>query len=157
MRFGHLAFGSLAAMAVVTSAAADDRWRGAAAARKEIFWNPADTFWAAGADGEICARGGVRKVSASEALPRLRTALYERRGQLVGEIRSPPSLFSTVVAQARSCANEAGSAATIGGLLKPTPASWSTFHAAFSTCMVRNHAAQYVGSMTLWVDQRCVW
>jgi hypothetical protein len=62
-----------------------------------------------------------------------------------------------VIAQARSCAVEADSVTTTRGLLTQADRNWGLFRAAFSACLARNNTAQYVGSMTLWIDQRCDW
>jgi hypothetical protein len=62
-----------------------------------------------------------------------------------------------VVAQARSCATEADSATTTYALLSDAERNWGVFRSAFSACLTRNNTAQYVGSMTLWIDQACNW
>lgn len=45
----------------------------------------------------------------------------------------------------------------MGGLNEVQAVTSGVFRSAFSTCMARNHTAQYVGSMTLWIDQACNW
>ena len=135
--------------------AAAEPYQGAHAYRTAVFWSPADRFWTGGVEPEQCLKNGKR--AAFSAAPRLQAAVYERRGELIGEIRATPVLAPHVIAQARSCATEADSATTTYALLTDADRNWGVFRNAFSVCMTRNNTAQYVGSMTLWIDQACNW
>ena len=137
------------------TAAAAETYQGPRAYRTEVFWSPADRFWTGGVAAQACLRSG-RKVAYS-AVPRAQEAAFEQRGELIGEIRAAPAIAPKVVAQAHSCANEADSATTTYALLTDAERNWGVFHKAFSSCMARNNTAQYVGSMTLWIDQACNW
>ena len=147
----------LAGLVLATSAtgAAAQIYLGPAAYRTAVFWSPADRIWTGGVAPESCLRSG-RKAALSAA-PRLQAAVYEQRGELIGEIRSEPAMAPRVIAQAHSCATEADSATTTYALLTDAQRNWGVFHSAFSSCMVRNHSDRYVGSMTLWIDQACNW
>jgi hypothetical protein len=136
--------------------AAAEAYQGPAAYRTSVFWSPADRFWSGGVAPQACLRTG-RKAAALSAAPRLQAAAYEQRGELIGEIRAAPAIAPRVVAQAHSCATEADSATTTYALLTDADRNWGVFRSAFSTCMRRNNTAQYVGSMTLWIDQACNW
>jgi hypothetical protein len=121
------------------------------------FIHTADRFWSGRLELAPCARPNVRRNGLALATPRLRAATRESRGELIGEILSPPPMASLVAAKARDCASAAGEAAPAPVLLAQGAAGFSQFHAAFSACMVREDAAQYVGSMTLWIDSDCNW
>jgi hypothetical protein len=121
------------------------------------FIRTADRFWSGRLEPAPCARPNVRRNAFALATPRLRTATRERRGELIGEILSPPLMAQLVAAKARACAANAGETAPAPALLARGAAGLSQFQAAFSACMVREDAAQYVGSMTLWIDTACSW
>lgn len=146
---------ALAALALVAAGgrARAETYEGPAAYRTVVFWNPADRFWTGGLPPEACSAAG-RQASPTT---RVRTAIYRRRGELIGEIRAEPARAPTVIAQAHSCASEADSATTTYALLTDADRNWGVFQSAFSMCMTRNNQAQYVGSMTLWIDQSCDW
>lgn len=146
----------LALAAVAGASARAEVYPGASAYRTEVFWAPADRLWSGGIAPQTCERNG-RHRSLVGAAPRLQAAVYEQRGELIGEIRSEPAQAPKVLAQARSCATEADSATTTEALLRDAGRNWSTFSAAFASCLARNNASQYVGSMTLWIDERCDW
>ncbi|THD80622.1 MAG: hypothetical protein E7812_07790 [Phenylobacterium sp.] len=141
--------------AATNMAATSQAYAGPAAYRTEVFWSPAERLWSGGVSPGACLRSGRR--TPHPVTPRLQAASYEQDGELIGEIRSAPAMVPVVVAQARSCAVEADSATTTYALLTDAERNWGVFHNAFATCMSRNHTAQYVGSMTLWIDQRCNW
>jgi hypothetical protein len=155
MNFSRAAFLASLVLAGSATAAAAETYQGAAAYRTAVFWSPADRFWSGGIAPQACLRSGRK--AAFSAAPRLQAAVYEQRGELIGEIRAAPAMAPRVVAQAHSCANEADSATTTYALLTDADRNWGVFRSAFSTCMARNHTAQYVGSMTLWIDQACNW
>jgi hypothetical protein len=146
--------GAVAAIACAMSDQAAAR-EGMAAHRTEVFWTPADSLWAGILGPSTCTAG--KHVQAFSPSPRLQQATFERRGELVGEILSPAEQAPAVIAQARSCAVEADSATTTQALLTDSNRNWTTFHRAFSACLVRNKTDRYVGSMTLWIDQLCSW
>lgn len=143
------------ALATLATPAAAETYQGARAYRTAVFWSPADRFWTGGVEGAACLRNG-RHVAAPAA-PRLQAASYQTTGELIGEIRAAPALASKIVAQAHSCATEADSATTTYALLTDAERNWGIFQSAFSVCMARSNTAQYVGSMTLWIDQACNW
>jgi hypothetical protein len=136
-------------------AATTGAYPGAAAFRTAVFWSPADRFWTGELAPGACLRSGRRLARA--VIPRLQAAAYQQTGELIGEIRAEPAMAPVVIAQARRCAVEADSATTTRALLTAAERNWGLFRSAFSGCMSRNNTAQYVGSMTLWIDQRCDW
>lgn len=145
---------ALAAWAT-SSAASADAYEGASAYRTAVFWSPADRLWTGALAPQTCERSGRHGMLG--AAPRLQSAVYEQRGELIGEIRAAPAQAPMVIAQARSCATEADSATTTRGLITEAGRNWATFSTAFHTCLARNNAAQFVGSMTLWIDDQCDW
>jgi hypothetical protein len=118
------------------------------------FIRTADRFWSGAVPLAPCARPNVRRNLFALATPRFLTASQERRGELIGEILSPPPLARLVAAKARDCASSAGEPPVL--LTQGAPA-FSRFRNAFSACMAEQDAAQYVGSMTLWIDNHCNW
>lgn len=155
MHFPRVAILAGLALAGSATTAAAEVYEGPAAYRTAVFWSPADRLWTGGVAAQSCLRSG-RKVALSAA-PRVQAAVYEQRGELIGEIRAEPIVAAKVVAQARSCATEADSATTTLALLTDADRNWGVFRQAFSVCLSRNNTAQYVGSMTLWIDQACNW
>jgi len=155
MNFPRVAILAGLALAGSATTAAAEVYEGPAAYRTAVFWSPADRLWSGGVPAQSCLRSGRK--AAYSAAPRIQAAVYEQRGELIGEIRAAPSLAAKVVAQARSCANEADSATTTLALLTDADRNWGVFRQAFSVCLSRNNTAQYVGSMTLWIDQACNW
>jgi hypothetical protein len=149
-----IAVASLALAGSATTAAAEV-YQGPAAYRTAVFWSPADRLWTGGVAAQSCLRSGRK--AAFSAAPRVQAAVYEQRGELIGEIRAEPTVAAKVVAQARSCATEADSATTTLALLTDADRNWGVFRQAFSVCLSRNNTAQYVGSLTLWIDQACNW
>jgi hypothetical protein len=145
MRFSRVALCAglaLAASMAAASARADtEAYQGPEAYRTAVFWSPADRLWAGAVTPGACLVSGKRGAFAQ----RTPIAAYEQSGE------------PQVIAQAKSCAVEADSATTTRALVTAAEANWGTFRSAFSACMSRNHEAQYVGSMTLWIDQRCNW
>ena len=79
----------------------------------------------------------------------------ERR--MIGELRASPAQAPAILTSARACALEAGTATTVPAMLTRSREGWSTFQTAFATCMTKQGTAKSVGSMTLWIDQRCNW
>lgn len=148
---------ALAALCAAAGARAEtnEAYLGPGAYRTAVFWSPADRLWSGDLAPEACLRSG-RKASLI-AVPRLQAARFAQSGELVGEILSTPELAPRVIAQAKSCAIEADSATTTQALLTDAERNWGTFRSAFSACLTRNKTAQYVGSMTLWIDRRCDW
>jgi hypothetical protein len=157
MQFRRVAFCAGLALAASTAAAAahadTEKYQGPEAYRTAVFWSPADRLWAGAVTPGACSVAGKR----AAAIAHTPVAAYEQRGELIGEIRSSPAKAPEVLAQAKSCAVEADSATTTRALVTAADANWGTFRTAFSACMTRNHEAEYVGSMTLWIDQRCNW
>ena len=121
------------------------------------FWGPADTFWRGGAELPPCSRADVRRHAFSVATPRFRAASQERHAELLGEILSPPPMVQLVVAKARACVATPGVSETVSVLLADGGSGFNRFQSAFSACMAGQGAAQYVGSMTLWIDNHCNW
>ncbi|MFC3070525.1 hypothetical protein [Phenylobacterium soli] len=148
-----VALALLGLFATGTQAAAET-YEGPSAYRTAVFWNPAERLWTGGLAPDGCTAAGHR---APMAAAKVRTAVYQQRGELIGEIRALPAQAPLVIAQAHSCATEADSATTTYALLTEADRNWSLFRKAFSACMSRTNQAQYVGSMTLWIDQRCDW
>jgi hypothetical protein len=155
MHFRRLAILASLALAGSTTAAAAEAYQGPAAYRTAVFWSPADRLWTGGVPVQACLRSGRK--AAFNAAPRIQAAVYEQRGELIGEIRAEPTVAVKVVAQARSCATEADSATTTLALLTDADRNWGVFRQAFAVCLSRNNTAQYVGSLTLWIDQACNW
>lgn len=143
------------ALAAAGQSATAETYEGAKAYRTAVFWSPADRLWTGGVEPQSCLRNG--RTGGFGAAARLQAAMLERSGELIGEIRATPVMAPRVIAQARSCATEADSATTTYALLTDAERNWAVFSKAFTVCMSRNNSAQYVGSMTLWIDQACIW
>jgi len=155
MKFAGAAILAALALAGVVQSASAEPYQGGKAYRTAVFWSPADRFWTGGVDPQSCLRNGA--TGTFGAAPRLQAAMLERTGELIGEIRATPVMAPKVIAQAHACATEADSATTTYALLTDAERNWGVFSRAFSVCMARNNTAQYVGSMTLWIDQACIW
>ncbi|MET0274729.1 MAG: hypothetical protein ABW360_17215 [Phenylobacterium sp.] len=152
MGLGKLAIAALLGWVVATSARAETY---ESAPKTSVgFIRTADRFWSGAVELAPCARPDVRRHRFALITPRFLTASQERRGELIGEILSPPPLARLVAAKARDCASAAGESPV---LLTQGPAAFSRFRGAFSACMAEQDAAQYVGSMTLWIDNHCNW
>ena len=128
---------------------------GVTAARTAVFWTAADRIWSGGVPDKACLASG-RTLPFTEAQA-VRSAVYSRRGEVIGEFRATAAQTPAVVAQARSCASEADAATTTYALLTEADRSWGVFRQAFAACMSDHQQAQYMGSMTLWIDERCDW
>lgn len=154
MQTRWVALAACLALVAASGQARADVYQGPEAYRTMVFWYQADRFWTGGLAPQGCTAAGSR---APLAASRVRTAVLQQRGELIGEIRALPAQAPAVIAQAHSCAAEADSATTTQDLLTHAQRNWGVFQTAFSMCMARNKQAQYVGSMTLWIDQRCDW
>lgn len=120
------------------------------------FAGPADSLWSGSLTTDQCVTPQRRRLL-SVFQPRQRYAVAESRGELVGEFRTAAPLRAELVATARSCAVTAGETATTRLLLTGGAPGFSRFQTAFAACMTQHDAAQAVGSMTLWIDNRCNW
>lgn len=120
------------------------------------FAGPADSLWAGSLTTEQCVTPRRRRLL-TFFQPKQRYAVAESRGELVGEFRASAPLPASLVATARSCAASAGETATTRLLLTGGAPGFSRFQTAFAACMTQHDAAQAVGSMTLWIDNRCNW
>lgn len=120
------------------------------------FAGPADSLWSGSLTTERCVTPRRRRLLTFFE-PRQRYALAESRGELVGEFRAAGPLPASLVATARSCAAAAGETATTRLMLTGGAPGFSRFQTAFAACMTQHDAAQAVGSMTLWIDNRCNW
>lgn len=127
----------------------------AKAARRFIFWRPAETIWTGQLPIEACAVGRALLVSPVPAAA-LRNGSYARSGELIAEIRAPANLAPGVTRNAQSCAREAFGAVGAEKLLSSSATNWSAFSTAFGACLRRSNSQTFVGSMTLWVDHDCV-
>jgi hypothetical protein len=122
------------------------------------FIRTADRLWAGSMSSlEACVRPRARRRLITLFLPRQHYAVQERRGELIGEFLTPPPVAPAVFDRARACAAAAGSAATTPVMLTGGAPGMAKFQTAFSSCMAEHQAAQYVGSMTLWIDNQCIW
>lgn len=119
------------------------------------FMGPADRLWEGSVELAPCARG--RPPILRLLLPPRPVARQVRRGEVIAEFSGAAPIAPSTVAQARQCAASAGAAATAPVLLTGGAPGFSKFQSEFSACMTRADAAQAVGSMTLWVDNRCNW
>jgi hypothetical protein len=155
MRSSSLALAALSGLAIASPALTETY---STVSKASVgFIRTADRFWSGRLELAPCARPNVRRNGLALATPRFHAATRERRGELIGEILSPPLMAPLVTAKARDCAANAGETAPAPVLLAEGAAGFSQFHSAFSACMVREDAAQYVGSMTLWIDNDCNW
>jgi hypothetical protein len=121
------------------------------------FWGPADSFWRETAELAPCSRTGAVRSPLSAVAPRLRLAGQARHAELLGEILGPAPLAPLVVAKARACVAAPGVSETVPVLLADGAGGFKRFQSAFAACMAGQGAAQYVGSMTLWIDRSCNW
>lgn len=120
------------------------------------FARAADTFWSGSVSIGPCTPSRLQRVLFRRFTPRSLVAAQERHGELVGEILASPAALD-VRTTAHHCAASAGDAVGAPVLLAGGRPGWSRFQAAFSACLIAEHADGYVGGMTLWIDSRCNW
>ena len=155
MRIWGLA--SAAAVALVSAPfASAEPYAGMAQARAANFWHNADRLWAGDMPLEACDQDLILRRADFSPMAAARMATLERRGELIGELRVSAAHAPAILTSARACALEAGTATTVPAMLTRSD-GWSTFQTAFATCMTKQGTAKGVGSMTLWIDQRCNW
>ncbi|WP_411288622.1 hypothetical protein [Phenylobacterium sp.] len=150
---------ALAAAVALVSApfASAQPYAGMAQARTAIFWHDADRLWSGGMPLEACDQDIILRRADFTPMAAARMATLERRGELIGELRASNAQAPAILTSARACALEAGTATTVPVMLTRGREGWSTFQTAFATCMTKQGTAKSVGSMTLWIDQRCNW
>jgi len=156
MRLVWLASG-LAAASIGAPAAAAEPVREPRDVRTHIMWYPAERLWTDALPVEACGPRLLEATGDARLAAPLRRATYERRGELIAELRPGPRRVPAVLTEARMCAAKAAGAVTTPALLTPAPQPWETFHLAFAACLKGTPAASQVGSMTLWIDTSCNW
>ncbi|WP_334165054.1 hypothetical protein [Phenylobacterium sp.] len=144
------------AIAVATAAEAADTPYQPASKTSVGFAGPAGSLWSGSLTSEQCVTPRRRRLLTFFE-PRQRYALAESRGELIGEFRASTPLPASIVTTARACATVAGETATTRLMLTGGAPGFSRFQTAFAACMSQHDAAQAVGSMTLWIDNRCNW
>lgn len=125
--------------------------------RTLIMWHPSDRLWAGVLAAQGCGLRTTEPVGDLTLATPFRRAVWERRGELVAELRSSGLLSLTTLATARMCAARAADVATTPAMLTAAVETWSTFQGALASCLQSEGAAKNVGSMTLWVDTSCNW
>jgi hypothetical protein len=122
-------------------------------ARLHIMWFRADQVWSGALAAQRC---GPREIEAAGDLSLstpLRRAVFERRGELVAELRAAAPVTVVVLDTARACAARAVDAAP--ALLSGGAEPWGAFKSALDTCLASRGASGQVGSLTLWIDTTC--
>lgn len=123
--------------------------------RTQIMVNPSDRLWAGALPVQGCGPRAIAPIGDLLPASPVRLAAWERRGELIAELRSSQVLSLSTLAAARTCATRAADATP--ALLTAAVETWSAFHGALASCLRSEGAAQGVGSMTLWVDTSCNW
>ncbi|MFN3583270.1 hypothetical protein [Phenylobacterium sp.] len=121
--------------------------------RLHVMWFGADRIWSGALAAQRC---GPREIEAGGALTLatpLRRAVFERRGELVAELRSAAPIAVVMLDTARTCAARAVDAAP--ALLSGGAEPWGAFKSALDTCLASRGASGQLGSMTLWIDTTC--
>lgn len=150
---------ALGAALIATPAAAatiTEPVRDAHEVRTHLFWYPADRVWTGGLPLEACGPRFIQPAGELAFAPPLRRANYERRGELVAELRAPPKLAPAVLTQARACVAKAAGEDADRVMLGPAPPV-EAFRASLAACLKDKGAHEGVGSMTLWIDTSCNW
>lgn len=156
MRLSWVGLGlGLALLASPVVAATSDS--GAADARTHVMWFPSDRLWADALPARGCSPRAIAPAGELPLASPIRLAAFERRGELIAELRTSQVLSLAALATARMCAARAADTATTPALLTAAVAAWSTFQGALANCLQAEGASASVGSMTLWVDSRCNW
>lgn len=123
--------------------------------RTEILRSPSERLWAGALPIQGCGPRAIAPLGALPPASPVRLAAWERRGELIAELRSSQALSLSTLAAARTCAARAADATP--ALLTAAVETWSAFHGALASCLRSEGAAQGLGSMTLWVDTSCNW
>jgi hypothetical protein len=125
--------------------------------RTLIMWYPSDQLWAGALAAQGCGARAIEPAGDLTLATPFRRAAWERRGELVAELRSSKLLSLTTLTTARMCAARAADVATTPAMLTAAVETWSTFQGALASCLQSEGAAKNIGSMTLWVDTSCNW
>jgi hypothetical protein len=156
MRLSSVGLGlGLALLAAPVMAATADA--GAHDARTHIMWFPSDRLWSASLPAEGCSARAIEPAGELALASPVRLAAFERRGELIAELRTSKALSLAVLTTARMCAARAADTATTPAMLTAAVETWSTFQGALASCLQSEGASNSVGSMTLWVDSSCNW
>jgi len=156
MRLSSVGLGlGLALLAAPVMAATAEA--GAADARTHIMWFPSDRLWSAALPPEGCSPREIASIGALPLASPIRLAAFERRGELIAELRTTKALSLTVLTTARMCAARAADTATTPAMLAAAVSTWSAFQGALASCLQSEGASKSVGSMTLWIDSSCNW
>ncbi|WP_423350013.1 hypothetical protein [Phenylobacterium sp. VNQ135] len=119
------------------------------------MWFPSDRLWSAALPGQACGARAIAPTGDLVLTTPIRRATFERRGELVAELRGAAHSVN-LIDTARTCAARAADPALTPALLTGAAAPWSTFQGALSACM-KEKGAPSLGSMTLWIDTSCNW
>lgn len=125
--------------------------------RTLIMWHPSDRLWTGALAAQGCGARTIEPAGDLTLATPLRRAAWERRGELIAELRSTKLLSLATLSTARMCAARAADLATAPAMLTAAVETWSTFQGALASCLQSEGAAKTVGSMTLWVDTSCNW
>jgi hypothetical protein len=136
------------------AANADDDAR---SARTHVMWFPSDRLWNAALPGQGCNARAIAPTGDLALSTPVRRATWERRGELLAELRGSPQTSRATLDTARTCATRAADPVVTPGLLSAAIGPWSTFQGALAACLKEKGAAGGLGSMTLWIDTSCNW
>jgi len=138
---------------IAAPAAAAGLGEGVAEARTHVMWFQAGRIWSGALGAQRCGPRAIEAAGDLSLATPLRRAVFERRGEIVAELRSATPLALGVLDMARACA--AGAAGAAPTLLSGGAEPWSSFKTALDACLTSRGAAGQVGSMTLWIDTTC--
>lgn len=127
--------------------------RGVRDSRMHVMWFQAGRIWSGAQGAQRCAPREIEAAGELSLATPLRRAVFERRGELVAELRSAAPVALVVLDTARTCAARAVDAAP--ALLSGGAEPWAGFKSALDSCLAARGAAGQVGSMTLWIDTTC--
>lgn len=125
--------------------------------RKEVMWHRADRLWSGALPALGCGPRLPEPTGDLALAAPLRRATFERRGEVIAELRAPRWMTRSVLSRGRDCAARAAETATVPALLTPAPEPFEVFHGELAACLQRTGAARHLGSMTLWIDTSCNW
>jgi hypothetical protein len=156
MRLNWLAFGVVAVCIAAPAALASPAPGWSGSERNLAGFYNAGALWEGAVELAPCARGPLRTVRFAQATPAFRMASQHRYGRLIGEIKASGAAGPQALAKARDCASAAGAGSALPVMAAQRGREFAKFRTAFSRCMTGD-AATYVGSLTLWIDERCDW
>ena len=115
--------------------------------------HPVTTLWSVKGPSANCAIGRSLRVTLQPISTR--SGAYSQQGELTAEILAPEPMARRVRLKARNCADNTMAALEAAAMLLDEGAPSPSFAFLMETCLRSEHAAAYVGAVTLWLDSEC--